>query len=123
MCLFVFVCKNLRRSKGGRAPPFDSETVFEAEKFQCVERAMAPHPAVVSASLLWFPPSVEMAQPLNSSPTSRRSRSVIVKNAMHTDDSDSYTGIKDTYSTPGCTVRLAQGRVTGLKDVSPDSKA
>ena len=37
-CVPLCYGKYLRRSKGGRAPPFDeSETVFETQKFQCVD--------------------------------------------------------------------------------------
>ena len=44
-----------------------------------------------------------------------------VQNAMFTEDSYRYTGIEHTYSTPGCTVRLAQGCVTGLKVMTVNS--
>ena len=40
---------------------------------------------------------------------------------MHTEDSYRYTGIKDTYSTLGCTMRLAQGCITRLKGVTVNS--
>ena len=45
----------------------------------------------------------------------------IEKNALHTKDSYSYIGVKDTDSTSGCTVRLAQGCVDGLKGVTVKS--
>merc|ERR1712136_253066 len=44
------------------------------------------------------------------------------KNAMCTEDSYSYTARKGTCKASSCTVGLAQGSVTGYKDVSTDSE-
>jgi len=43
------------------------------------------------------------------------------KNAMCTEESYSYTGTKGTCSASSCTVGLAQGSVTGFKDVTVNS--
>ena len=40
---------------------------------------------------------------------------------MYTEDSYSYTGIREMYSNSCCTVRLAQGCVTGLKGMTVNS--